>query len=142
MPTISEQVHRNAVALISLAVALASLGYNTWRNEQTEANRNVREAGFMIVEQLAELQQVVLFARFMPDDQRGDPRVGWAHILAAEDFSIPMPEDVRARTAALKSSWSQGFEHLADEDASYYEAIDREIDATKRTVLGEIADLD
>ena len=35
---ITEQIRRNTVAIISLIVALSSLGYNTYRNELTEAN--------------------------------------------------------------------------------------------------------
>ncbi|MDB6105600.1 MAG: hypothetical protein JWO52_5599, partial [Gammaproteobacteria bacterium] len=40
MATIREQLRNNAVALTSLFIALSSLGYNTWRNERTEHNRN------------------------------------------------------------------------------------------------------
>ena len=43
MTTVGRQLRDNAVALISLVVALGSLGYNTWRNERTEHNRNVRK---------------------------------------------------------------------------------------------------
>ena len=46
MRSIRQQLRANAVALISLVVALSSLGYNTWRNEQTEENRSIRVAGF------------------------------------------------------------------------------------------------
>ena len=42
-----EQLQRNAVALISLFVAVSSLSYNTWRNEQSEFNRNQRQASFV-----------------------------------------------------------------------------------------------
>jgi hypothetical protein len=31
------QLHRKAVALTSLGIAVGSLGYNTWRNETTAA---------------------------------------------------------------------------------------------------------
>ncbi|MCG8509145.1 MAG: aldehyde ferredoxin oxidoreductase C-terminal domain-containing protein, partial [Rhodospirillales bacterium] len=34
------------LAVISLVVALTALGTNTWRNELTEYNRNIRHAGF------------------------------------------------------------------------------------------------
>jgi hypothetical protein len=40
------QIQRNTLALISLVVALTSVSYNTWRNERTERNRNVRAATF------------------------------------------------------------------------------------------------
>jgi hypothetical protein len=35
--SIREQIHRNAVALISLFIAVSSLAYNTWRNETRSA---------------------------------------------------------------------------------------------------------
>lgn len=47
-----QQLRSNAVALISLAVALTALGYNTWRNERTEHNRNIRVAAFEVLTQL------------------------------------------------------------------------------------------
>jgi hypothetical protein len=46
MSTLRQQLRNNAVALISLVVALGSLGYNTWRNERTEYNHNIRTATF------------------------------------------------------------------------------------------------
>src|SRR2546430_12543122 len=44
MTSLRQQLRDNAVALISLVVALGSQAYNTWRNERTEHNRNVRTA--------------------------------------------------------------------------------------------------
>ncbi len=55
--TLISQVRQHSVALISLAIAQSSLGYNTWRNEQTEANRNARAAG---IEQLGFHTHIVL----------------------------------------------------------------------------------
>ncbi|MDA3933095.1 MAG: hypothetical protein PF630_02010 [Gammaproteobacteria bacterium] len=48
------QVYRYRLSLLSLLVALTSLGYNTWRNEATEDHRNIREAGFQVLLQLGE----------------------------------------------------------------------------------------
>ena len=142
MSRLREQLRRNTVALISLAVAVTSLGYNSWRNELSEANRTVRMAGFEMMGQLAGLQQVVLFARFMPDDQRGDPTTGWAHVLAARDFAYPMPDGVRAEAAALHEAWSANFDDLAAEAPQAYEAVDGQIEATKAAILGALAELD
>lgn len=59
MKTIRQQIHNNAVALISIFIAVSALAYNTWRNETTEEQRNVRHAAFRVVEDLGELQEVV-----------------------------------------------------------------------------------
>ncbi|MDH3303608.1 MAG: hypothetical protein OEM50_00145 [Gammaproteobacteria bacterium] len=55
--TIREQLRRNAVALISLVVAITSLGYNTWRNEASEHNRNQRLLSIEVLPNAGELQQ-------------------------------------------------------------------------------------
>ena len=44
-----EQVRRNLGALISVFIAVSSLSYNTWRNEETEHNRNQRMASFEVL---------------------------------------------------------------------------------------------
>ena len=59
MTTIRQQIHNNAVALISLFIAVGSLAYNTWRNETTEEQHKIRHASFRVLENLGELQQVV-----------------------------------------------------------------------------------
>lgn len=64
------------MALISLVVALGSLGYNTWRNELTEENRSVRLAALEVLKNLGELQVIVNFAFFAKNDQLGHPMPG------------------------------------------------------------------
>jgi hypothetical protein len=58
--TFKEQVRRNMVALISLAVAVTGLGYNTWRNEVSEHNRNQRLVSIELLLMLGDLQQLTL----------------------------------------------------------------------------------
>tara|TARA_R110000782_G_scaffold9026_8_gene29205 strand:- start:160 stop:393 length:234 start_codon:yes stop_codon:yes gene_type:complete len=44
--SVREQLRRNTVALISLAVAITSLGYNTWRNALFEVwNADYKQLG-------------------------------------------------------------------------------------------------
>ena len=50
--TVIQQIRNNLVAIISLVVAISSLSYNTWRNELTEENRNIRFAGFEVINSL------------------------------------------------------------------------------------------
>ncbi|GAB4126870.1 MAG: hypothetical protein Tsb0027_26240 [Wenzhouxiangellaceae bacterium] len=73
------QVYRHRLSLLSLLVALTSLGYNTWRNEATEDHRNIREAGFQVLLQLGELQQIVGHRHYFYS------RVDQAELPAQED---------------------------------------------------------
>jgi hypothetical protein len=117
--SIWEQVRRNAVALISLAVALSALSYNTWRNEKSETNRNHRQAAFEILSKLNQLQQVVFHRRYDKDEtDKGNPRLGWTIVLTIADLSelleAPMPE----KAQMLRATWGSNWEDLGDEQLS------------------------
>ncbi len=86
MKTVFDQVRQHLVAIISLAVALSSLGYNTWRNELTEANRDVRAAGIEFLVKLGESDEVVFFSYFEYDLERCNSHSGWAYVLTIKDL--------------------------------------------------------
>lgn len=118
------QIRRNAVALISLAVALAGLGYNTWRNETTEDQRNTRYAAFRMVEELGALQQVANVATFGGQIDSDWFYVGWGKVNLIQDLSLVMPEDERPDTDTLYTSWKAGAKTLRDWNHSNEELRD------------------
>lgn len=139
--SIREQLRRNTVALISLVVAVSSLGYNTWRNERTEANRNVRSAGFQLMQEIAGLQQVVLLSHYDMDDERGNPRVGWTHVIAIRDLAYPMPAAVQESAENLYVVWQENWAALAD-SADSLARVDAAIEQSKSEILAAIDSLD
>lgn len=113
------QLQRNAVAIISLVVALTSLGYNTWRNEQSEGNRNQRFASFMILLKLNELQQLVFHRRYDPDlIVKGNPRTGWTYILTVNDLSQVLPPPLPVRADKLRATWNINWVNIENDQAS------------------------
>jgi hypothetical protein len=129
-----EQIRRNAVALISLVVAISSLSYNTWRNEATEDNRNLRFAAFEILLKLGELQQVVFHVHYDKDLDKGNPRVGWAYVLTINDLAQVLPDDVQASTGDLLQAWGENWENLADSAISLG-IVMQSLDATRSQTL-------
>lgn len=129
-----EQFRNNLVALVSLVIALSALGYNTWRNERTEHNRNIRAAGFELLTEIGSLQQIIFYAHFAEGDQRGDPRMGWAGMLTIQDLAALMPADVGRDAGALESVWQADAEGLTADDEAY-RRIDGAIDALRQTTL-------
>ena len=89
-----KQLKNNSLAIISLVVALSALSYNTWRNEQSEFNRNIRYAGFEVLLHIGEIQRIVYLAHYDKDTYRGNPRSGWVEILIIRDLSHLMPATV------------------------------------------------
>lgn len=107
-----DQLQRNAVALISLAIAISSLGYNTWRNEASEYNRNQRLISIEVLRNIGQLQQVIFHNVWEMDaDDKGNPRTGWVYVLAIKDLSQlldgPVPESGTELWAAWDKEWNQ-----------------------------------
>ena len=139
--SIREQFRRNAVAIISLIVAVSSLGYNTYRNELTEANRTIRQAGFEMISELSKLQQVMLFARYDTKDERGDTTVAWSHMLALQDLSLAMPKNIQEKTKKLFTIWQANYNKITHTNDSAYKMIDAEIDSVKDVIISSISEL-
>jgi hypothetical protein len=135
MTTVREQLRNNAVALTSLLIALSSLGYNTWRNERTEHNRNIRAAGFEMLGKLAEFERVVFLAHYDRDKVSGNPRTGWTYIIVMNDLAQVIPGLAQARAAALRETWRNNWEKLGADDDAAIEQIDRRITDLRETTL-------
>ena len=118
-PSIGNQIKRNAVALISLLIALSSLSYNTWRNEQTEANRNQRVAAFEIILKLGQLQNVVFHHHYDKDSTgEGNPRTGWTYVLMIRDLSRVLPAPMPEVSSGLAQTWQGNWETLQENSES------------------------
>ena len=75
-----QQIHNNTVALISLFVAVMALFQNTWREDVTERNRNIRTASFEVLKNLGELQQKVNQIHFQQNNAQDQLLNGWGNI--------------------------------------------------------------
>jgi hypothetical protein len=139
--TIKSQISRHSVALISLIIALSSLAYNTWRNEQTEENRNVRTAGIELLLKLGELDRVVFYSHYDRDRERGNPRSGWAYALTIRDLSSLMHEPAISSSTALIDTWRENWSGLGSDDLAASRISDS-IDQARNDVLAVLAGLD
>jgi hypothetical protein len=142
------QVRDNIVAITSLVVALSALGYNTWRNEVTERNRNIRTAGVEMLKEIGSLQQIVFYAHFGDKDEsgnlrdeRGDPRMGWVDVITINDLAAVMPPDVVQKAGELRSVWEVDSASLID-DSEAFRRIDRAIEEVRQATLASLRSLD
>ena len=125
-----DQLRRNRVALISLAVAIISLSYNTWRNEASEENRTQRLVSIEILLKLADLQQVVWHHHYDGDiEDKGNLRTGWAIVLTIRDISNILDEPMPQSADDLWRVWNANHKELEDST----EAKDAVIDAIEQT---------
>ncbi|UCG73740.1 MAG: hypothetical protein JSV45_05035 [Chromatiales bacterium] len=129
------------VAIISLVVAFTALGYNTWRNEQSEFNRNIRRAGFEMLVHISALQRVTYLAHFEMDREGGNPRNGWVEVLVLRDLSMLMPDTSALRAEALYRAWNDNWRGLGEDDLAVA-AIDQAIDNLRKDVVAILESLD
>jgi hypothetical protein len=141
MATIREQLRNNAVALTSLFVALSSLGYNTWRNERTEHNRNIRTAAFEILTKLAEFERVVFLAHYDRDKSNGNPRVGWTYVIVMDDLAAVMPGKVGPRSNELRKVWAENWEGLGNDNDVAVDRIEAGIVNLRNAALETLREL-
>jgi hypothetical protein len=131
-------LRRNGLALLSMFVALSGLGYNTWRNETTEAHRNVRQAAFVVLEQLGELQQVSdqrYFAGVHDDAQR---IVGWGKVTLLRDLGALVSPATEQATNRLASTWRDQLDALDAGDMAAEDAITADIVAARMQVVRDL----
>jgi len=134
-------LQRHSVALVSLLVALSSLSYNTWRNELTEANRNLRTAGFEMLLHIGELQRITFLAHYDQDRIAGNPRLGWTEVMVLQDLAAIMPAPVAAATDRLQRVWAAQWEQLGQQQGATA-PVDEAIDAVRAAVLESLRRLD
>jgi hypothetical protein len=139
--SIRQQLRNNAVALISLVVAISSLAYNTWRNERTERNRNVRTAAFEVLMRAGDLERVTFLAQYDHDRNGGSPRAGWTDVLAIRDLAALVPGPVPAQAAELLKVWGENWEGLGKADETAVNRIDETIGKLREASLATLRSL-
>ncbi len=138
--TLSQQIHSNLVAIISLVVALVGLGYNTWREKVIEENRSIRVASFEVLKNLGELQLVVDYAHYQKNKQLGNPITGWGRVLLIKDLARVIPEPATQSAEILYHTWGEEFEKLEDDEKSV-ERVTQAITDTRQAVLHALSQL-
>lgn len=136
-----DQLKRHSVALISLVVAISSLAYNTWRNEQTESNRNVRVAAFEVLQALGELQIIADHAHYDRNLDTGNPITGWGRVALIRDLSTLVSPATDTAAQALHATWEADWELLGNDERGI-EAITGAIGKTRDQVLLSLSHLD
>ncbi|MGI9329216.1 MAG: hypothetical protein ACR2QB_00745 [Gammaproteobacteria bacterium] len=139
--TLKEQLSRQSLALVSLLVALTALSYTTWRNEQTETNRNIRRAGFEMMVHVAELQRIAYLAHFDQDKVGGNPRKGWVEVLVIKDLASFMPATEQVRSEKLYAAWNDNWNGLGENDLAIA-AIDVAINDLRKDIVRTLDALD
>ena len=127
-----DQVQRNLVALISLFIAVTSLGYNTWRNEKGEYNRNQRDASFHLLLHLGNFRELLYHLEYDPDTLGDEAfRSGWVTVISIEDLAMLLEPPLPETAVSLKGSWGNWEKERTPENRrALLEELDRMRDLT------------
>lgn len=111
------------LALLSLGVALTSLGYTTWRNETTEAHRNARQAAFLLLDQTAQWQQIVDTRVYGGDDSEMLRIAAWGKAGLVRDLGPLVSPQAGQRAETAFRTWSRRAAALDRNDEAAAEAM-------------------
>ncbi len=137
-----EQLRRNLVALISLVVAITSLSYNSWRNEQSEYNRTQRLVAIDALMKLGELQQLVYHNHYDRDKtDKGNPRTGWTLVLIIRDITTILDAPLPQASESLRATWEAHWADLGDSTEAK-DAIEGSIQSLRGDLLAMLNALD
>jgi len=139
---IKEQVRRNAVALISLVIAITSLSYNTWRNEASESNRTQRLVALEVLMKIGDLQQLTWHHYYDKDfEDKGNLRTGWTLVLVVRDISQILDGSMPQSTQVLYKTWNDSSADL-DSSEEAKDAIIAAIETVRSDALILLQQLD
>lgn len=114
---LKQQLKQNLLAILSILIAVSALGYNSWRNEQSEDNRNYRAAGFEIMKESAQLQYLIDRITYVESDsdvkKDNDPIVGWVTVNQIVSLSQLMMPEIKNKADRLKLVWTEHYENLS-----------------------------
>jgi hypothetical protein len=130
------------LALFSLVIALFGLGYNTYRNETSEQQRNVRDAGFYLLQEVSELQQLA-DTRFFGRDLSARNRIAiWSRVSMARDIAGLVSADAQAQAASLHQTWTLEEPAFDKGDPEAEKRVASTIQALRRQVVVDLMRLD
>lgn len=129
------------MALISLVTAISGITYNTWRDHQNEINDNMRNAAFVVLSDLGELQTIVNYSHFERNDERGNPIEGWKHVIMIRDLTRLLKPNAKRAGETLFLDWQTHWETV-NSDNKTEALISEQITNTRQAVLSTIDSLD
>lgn len=131
-----------AIAIISLVVALASLAYNTWRNESTESHRNIRQACFIILEESAALQQIVEIRFYGGDRSKSTWIAAWGKASLIRDIGTLAPPRTGQEAQNVFYVWSKRSQGIDARDPLAEDEMSDAIERLRRQTLDDLRKLD
>lgn len=130
----------NLLSVISVLIAIASLSYNSWRNDVSEQNRNRRAAGFAVLQELAALQLLVDHLTYDGQQQRGDTIEGWTRVVFIGDLASLTSRQVDAGAKTLRQQWGSEVGRLESSEAANA-AISRSVESLRLETLRTLSEL-
>ena len=128
-------------AILGLVFAVIGFSYNAWHLEASEKNNIIRMAAFTVINDLAQLEQVVYAAHYDKDQIKGNPRMGWVKVGLIVDLSYLIDDSVKVKAFVLKQEWQKNWQ-IVHEDRQATNQLINVIDATRDEIKRVLSSLD
>lgn len=101
----------------------------------------MRNAAFVVLSDLGELQTIVNYAHFEADNARGNPIDGWKHVIMIRDLSRLLKPEAKKMGESLYVHWQTNWQNL-NQDKQTEILISNQITSTRKAVLSTIDSLE
>ena len=125
-------------AVSGVLFALIGFSYNAWRLEVSEDNSNVRTAAFAVLNELAELEQLIYHAHYDRIDTSA--RTGWVKVGLIVDLSDLISTPVHQQALLLRQSWQQRWQTFTNDQLATNQLVDA-IDSVRREIKQKLSEL-
>jgi hypothetical protein len=141
-PIIVRDWNGRILAFVSLAIALIGLAYNTWRNESTEAHRNVRQACFILLEESAALQQLVHIRFYGGDRSTATWVSAWGKATLIRDLGMLAPSRTAQEAQTVFNIWSKRAQGIDERNPLAEDEMSDAIERLRRQTLQDLRELE
>lgn len=130
------------LSMTAVTVALIAMAYNTWRNETTEAQRNIRQACFILLEESAAFQQLVELRFDGHDRSAGTRTAAWGKAALIRDIGELAPPRTGQEAQHVYTIWSQRAHEIDEHNPLAEDELSDAIERLRRQTLDDLRELD
>lgn len=135
------QIQQNAIAIMSLFIALVGLSLNVSYMEQKERNSNLRTARFQLLLELSELEKVTFQLQYDGQSDEYNARTGWVKVRLIKGLANLTNDEIMSDAEQLFKNWQQKWDGIGEKNTHAFDEVTAKITALRISIIKLIASL-
>jgi hypothetical protein len=126
--------------VITILLTLVGFSYNVWRLEKNEINTNIRTSSFELIKQLGELEEIIYYAHYDKNLDKGNPKKAWIKVIVITDLCLVASNMLEHKAKNLKAVWTKNWNVIHHDPKALKETLDA-IEALRKKIQTVLHDL-